>query len=240
MMTYQEVVEKAQDELKKKGKLVKRNSNGKVVLELEVPDIWLDTNQINLWAYWQGHQIKDIDNGIDILLVGQDWGNPSQNEGTEERIRLARQNPTVVQYNKKNPTNKMLVKLFRMLDCDVESTNPGKRIFFTNLCLRYRIGSETGYMTKGIILEDKPYFDELVDAIKPKIIICLGKITYEVVTNTKVKDFIRILGRGTPIVGSFGEDKNIKVYGVPHPGSRGRYNVGGEEKMMEIWRKIEV
>ena len=35
----------------------------------------LDGNQINLWTYWQGYQIKDIDIGVDILLVGQDRRN---------------------------------------------------------------------------------------------------------------------------------------------------------------------
>lgn len=40
-------------------------------------------------------------------------------------------------------------------------------------------------MTKGLLLEDKELFDDLVASIKPKMIICLGKLTYEVVSGVK-------------------------------------------------------
>lgn len=37
-----------------------------------------------------------------------------------------------------------------------------------------RQGSEQGGMTKTLILEDEAFFHDLVMAINPKIIICLG------------------------------------------------------------------
>ena len=66
-MTYRSVVEKAKSELKN------RKDYGSDHIDLYACETWLKGEQINLWSYWQGYQIEDIDNGIDILLVGQDW-----------------------------------------------------------------------------------------------------------------------------------------------------------------------
>lgn len=80
-MTYREVVEKA-----------KNRDSSRVGFKNKhityVPcQTWLDGDQINLWTYWHGYQIKDVDNGVDILLVGQDWGRPEGNEAILDRIR---------------------------------------------------------------------------------------------------------------------------------------------------------
>ena len=80
-MVYSEVVKKAQKELKAR----KEYHNNSV--SLYACDTWLKEDQINLWTYWQGYQIKDIDKGIDILLVGQDWGNPQKETDTINRIK---------------------------------------------------------------------------------------------------------------------------------------------------------
>ena len=81
-MKYSEVVEKAKKTLKSRGEY----GNNKVTLSS--CEVWEKGNQINLWAYWQGYKIADIDNGIDILLVGQDWGNPDK---AEESVSVIRQ-----------------------------------------------------------------------------------------------------------------------------------------------------
>ena len=86
--------------------------------------------------------------------------------------------------------------------------------------------------------QDKEIFDELVLAIKPKIIICLGKITYEMVSGMIAKDFIMNLQAGKPFKAPFPLDNSITVYGVAHCGARGRNNVGGEANMMKAWKKI--
>ena len=82
-MTYAEVVEKAKQEMDKRGD---DYWNTKVMFE--PCKIWKEGDQINLWTYWQGYQIKDVDNGVDILLVGQDYGNPrsERNEKTVNSI----------------------------------------------------------------------------------------------------------------------------------------------------------
>ena len=183
-MTYQEVVEKA--------KRQERNVTGKVAF---IPcDVWENGNQINLWTYWQGYQLNDIDEkGVDILLVGQDWGAPYRdvNKAVLESINDI-QNGVIGAFYRptQSPTDKRLAKMFTAFgNVDINSINPGMRLFFTNYSLGYRSGSETGDMTKTIMKLDSELFDDLVAAIKPKIIICLGKITYEMVVSSCIKVF---------------------------------------------------
>lgn len=86
--------------------------------------------------------------------------------------------------------------------------------------------------------EDEELFNDLVIAIKPKIIICLGKITYEMVSKTTAKNFTKQLKKGMPFESVFPKDNRIKVFGVAHCGSRGLYNVGGKENMFKAWEQI--
>ncbi len=90
-------------------------------------------------------------------------------------------------------------------------------------------------MTKTLLLKDRKYFDELVSIIKPKNIICLGKLVYEVVADEKVRDFVKQLSTGTPLMAEYPLNNSIKVFGVPHCGARGMNNVGSYEVMRKIW-----
>lgn len=199
-------------------------------------DVWKSGDQINLWAYWQGYQLEDIESGVDILLVGQDWGNPDMQKDVVERIRQMQSGNGKTAYaDSTNPTDRMLIALFKNIGFDITKEDPGCRMFFTNYSLGYRSGSQTGGMTKTLLLEDREYFEELVSIIKPKIIICLGKLVYEAVSGEKVKDFVRQLSTGTPLVSMHGD---IKVFGVPHCGARGANNVGGYEVMSKIWDEM--
>ncbi len=62
-MTYAQLVEEAKKEV------ASRKDYGKS-LNYERCKLWEDGDQINLWTYWQGYQIKDVEEGVDILLVG--------------------------------------------------------------------------------------------------------------------------------------------------------------------------
>lgn len=232
-MTYIEVVRKAQRVVKKRG--VYGNKN----VCLYACDTWLKGNQINLWTYWQGHQYKDIDKGVDILLVGQDWGNPSKDPQTISRIEAIQTGKSNSFYDDHNSrTDINLKELFKVFGCDIEKAKPGLRLFFTNYSLGYRKGKETGGMTKTLMREDAELFDDLVKAIKPKIIICLGKDTYEAVSNQKAKGFVEQLKTGKPFVCPYYGMKDIKVYGVAHCGSYGSNNVGGMKNMIKAWKAI--
>ena len=122
---------------------------------------------------------------------------------------------------------------------DITRGAPGMRLFFTNYFLGYRDDSETGGMTKTIMRQDEELFYDLVKAIKPRIIICLGKITYEMVVGHPVKGFLVKLKRGEPFKEYYPKKEGVPVFGVAHPGSRGLYNVGGREEVMKsTWEKI--
>jgi len=233
-MKYVDVVNKAKQQ--------KRPKSGKI--KFKDCKIWRNGNQINLWTYWHGYQLKDIDEkGVDILLVGQDWGNPDRIPKVRKCLEDIQSGVEGAQYmSDASVTDKRLVKMFKAFGeaIDITKVNPGMRLFFTNYCLGYRAESETGGMTKTIMRQDKELFDDLVRAIKPKIIICLGKITYEVVVNQVAKDYIQTLWEGKPYKAYYHVDgKDIPVYGVAHPGSRGYYNMGCDEnRMKKAWDSI--
>ena len=238
-MTYSEVVEEAKKEISG------RNQNATDKLILKDCDTWINGNQINLWSYWQGFQLDDIDEkGVDILLVGQDWGNPDKGKAKIQCEYIEQflngKNDFPYSLCKHSPTDNNLAELFEVFDCKIYERNPGKRLFFTNYVLGYRTGnqSESGGMTEELMLRDKELFDQLVLAIKPKIIICLGKITFEAVSGSKASDFIKTLQSGKPHKAYFPEDKSIPVYGVAHCGAWGKRNVGGMDKMKENWKCI--
>ena len=233
-MTYKEVVRKAQKVLQIPGHY------GKNELDLYACDTWIHSDQINFWSYWQGYQLKDIDKGIDILLVGQDWGNPERIKSTVERIERIKAGSGEFYCEEKriSPTDRNLIELFDILGCNIRGMDPGKRILFTNYCLGYRKGSETGVMSPELMNMDKELFDDLVKAVHPKVIICLGKITYEAVIGQKTENFSKTLEKGIPFISTYPGIKGTKVYGVAHCGSLGSRNVGGMSNMQKAWRKI--
>lgn len=229
---YAEVVNKAKKAL--------GNPNHYPLGKIQFDDcpVWQKGDQINLWTYWQGYQIKDLENGVDILLVGQDWGNPDRDIVTIDRIKKIQEGEEVSYHFSSSPTDKRLWELFFCLGCDIGSKKPGKRLLFTNYCLGYRAGNETGGMTRDILSADKELFDDLVDAVMPKIIICLGKLVYEQVSGTVIDNFTELLKSNGPIKSYYPKDKRIKVYGVPHCGVWGLRNIGGEEAMKDLWSQI--
>lgn len=195
-MDYAQVVEEAKEERKKP------YGYGKVNF---VPcSTWHNGDQINLWTYWQGFQLTDIDQcGVDILLVGQDWGNPDREQEVIERIEEIQVGSKSATYiTTAGLTDKSLIELFKVFgeNVDITKRDPGLRLFFTNYSLGYREGDATGGMTKTLMRLDKEYFDKLVLSIKPKIIICLGKITYEMVSGKVTKGFVKALKEGNVTV----------------------------------------
>ncbi len=230
-MRYKDVVEKAKKEIRD------RKSYENKHITYKNCETWLKGNQINLWTYWQGYQIKDVDNGVDILLVGQDWGNPDRNLSTIREIEDIQAGKDITYDATISPTDRMLSELFDCLGCNIRVKDPGLRIFFTNYSLGYRDKDQTGGMTKGLMRQDKELFESLVYAIKPKIIICLGKITYEVVTGKTTKNFVKTLQSGEPFKGVFPET-TTPVYGVAHPGARGVSNIGNKDKIKDSWKII--
>ena len=237
-MKYDEVVALAK-------KIVKARTQSEYsnhYIKLSSCALWEKGDQINLWTYWQGYQIKDIDRkGVDILLVGQDWGNPDNDPVVSQNIeRILAGDKDAFYVSNASATDRNLIELFMLLGCDITKKDPGKRIFFTNYSLGYRKGSETGGMTKGLMKKDRELFEKLVAAIKPKIIICLGKITFEMVSNKVANGFLKKLKEGEPFKEQYPFNEDIIAYGVAHCGARGGSNVGGMETMKKLWKRIEI
>ncbi len=122
-MSYQTLVKEVQKEI------AKRTEYGNKKIRYEECQVWKDGDQINLWTYWQGYQLKDIDeNGVDILLVGQDWGSPSKNLEIMDNIKRIQSGDPEASYlpDKLTPTDQNLINLFEELGCHITDKNPGK------------------------------------------------------------------------------------------------------------------
>ena len=230
--SYPELVETVKLDYRRR---IQKNDASNSTIKYQDCDVWYAGDQINLWSYWQGYQISNSlgKEPIDILLVGQDWGTPTDSHKGIQKIKNG-----LMAYNETSTTDRNLKELFEVLGIHIDSLNPGKRIFFTNYSLGYRSGSETGGMTKSLMAQDTPAFKALVRILKPKYIICLGRIVYEMVTGTTTKAYLSELKEGRCLMFDLG---GIRVFCVPHPGARGLNNLGqgnmnaNKELMKQIW-----
>ena len=243
-------------------------------------------NQINLWSYWQGSL------NAKILLVGQDWGtvNPKsaddifRDERTKENVRkMDRGEPAGyfdgIDEKIRFKTDTFIVDLFKELGNEYgDVTLKNDDLFFTNLCLGYRSeGNSQGFRVKWL-RDDVKYlcgFDDgegdkvkhisgLLQIVKPDVVICLGKKTYEVVAQQYNKalyddikngtaelpktDFFQRLDKQCNYMTIQIEGKEIRIYGVAHPGPQGianRYSKSkkedkkdGKSLQREDWQNI--
>ena len=238
---------------------------------------WYDKcRQINLWTYWQGIGVDKVD----ILVVGQDWGKPFW-PGTTGKKKLKQIDDNIEAINAGDlrtlylppgmtspwATDRNLAELIKEIKVDEKilyedvSSHRYDNLFFTNFCLGYRVVKETGDMTQEIMLKDSDHFKELVRCLNPKIIICIGKDTYECVLKTLFNiqlqlnscDYMGMLNDGRNRVAGNYNNQNLIVYGMGHCGSMGVNinskkfdenafldNVGkkGMDLMKEDWARI--
>lgn len=229
---YLELVDEVKQDYKDK---LRKNSN----ITLKGCDY---CREINLWTYWQGLGYAERTPEIDILLVGQDWGNPNNPSQTVENIKTINmeiedgENP--IQYlqdadmeRRDAQTDYNLIQIFKEVKgYDIENTRYSN-LFFTNFSLGYRTGSGTGGMTKGVMSEDKEYFVKLCNILQPKKIICLGRITYEAVMSAFNKkpvdaDTYNDMIKSYKATNVDCEGKTAQIYAVAHCGFYGTKNRG--------------
>ena len=77
-----------------------------------------ECEEINLWTYWQGRGCLDAK----IMLVGQDWGSPTDDSAAATMQQVQRANKNLpYQYLENNPniTDKNLKYLFNVLGYDI-------------------------------------------------------------------------------------------------------------------------
>ena len=128
-----------------------------------------DSDQIGPWSLWQ-HNLN-----ADIVIVGQDWGDTRYFEKWSGRDQ-----------NDGNPTNENLRRLLRYIGVIIGKPREGQeqRVFLTNLILCLKTGG-----LQAPVAEDwfrscaERFFKPLIEIIKPKAVLALGKKTSEFILN---------------------------------------------------------
>lgn len=211
--------------------------------------VWCEDckQEINLWSYWQG----SLD--AKIMLVGQDWGCPydKTSQPTMEQIHRANNGDTY-DYLSQNPsrTDQNLIELFSAL-LNRKITEPCNDLFFTNFVLGYRTHGTSGKYQKGWEEHDRGFFKELVEIIEPKVILCLGKATFQAVLASLAPDLKPRIGRynnyiessRNPVSISTASGAIISVFALAHCGVTGTLNRNGKEnlkldKQIADWKKV--
>lgn len=207
---------------------------------------WCDAceDEINLWTYWQGRGNLNPD----ILLVGQDWGNPYPKPGkTLLSVDEVKAGPPY-EVSKMFPTDRNLMELFQQtFGIDLNRNN--KSLFFTNMVLGYRTGNTSGGLVTSIN-QDQAFFKELVNILRPKAVICLGGATFDAALAAYGKPrpysgkFILALDAGKTVA----DIDNMRFFGMGHCGTLGCMNRIGNRKgagtdeglrvQMQDWQQI--
>lgn len=205
-------------------------------------------NEINLYTYWQGFGYAEKTPNIKYLLVAQDFGNffnasPDYYAQIEKMNETGEWIPAYEEVPEGLGTNDNLFRLFKVLDRDLLKLNDD--VFFTNFCLGYRFGKETGGMTKKLMMHDADLFRELCEILEPENILCLGRITSECVYKTlteepfkKVfgdsKNYNDFLDNHQQVVITYGNGKTSKFYPLAHCGYMGTMNRNRGYNLPEI------
>ena len=189
---------------------------------------WCDECQeINLWTYWQGRGCLDAK----IMLVGQDWGSPwdTSSENIMRKIKAANDGIDF-DYMAGNDsiTDNRLAELFDSIGFDI--TKPCSNLFFTNFILGYRNHGLSGGYSISWQNHDKGYFREFANIIEPRVMLCLGRSTFEGVLSSfdiKLKisnynDFIESSGNPVPVTLDNGE--TAYIFALAHCGAMGTLN----------------
>ena len=210
-----------------------------------------DCQEINLWTYWQGRNQLDAK----ILLVGQDWGSPWEESAkhTMEQIALANNgNPYDYLHNNPSITDKRLMELFREIGYEVRY--PCEGVFFTNFILGYRNKGLSGGYQNAWAEHDKGYFHELCNIVKPKVILCLARNTFEgtlsafdVKLRPGIGNYNKFIdSERNPVSVTLENGQTACIFALAHCGALGTLNRNrGKDKPADIleyqkqdWKKI--
>ena len=120
-----------------------------------------DSEQIGPWSLWQA------DLNAELLIVGQDWGDISYFQKWQGRDQPSG-----------NPTNENLQKLLNHLGVQIgRPRDPQDQVvFFTNLILCLKAGGLQAAVNDHWFTNcARAFFGPLVEIIKPRAILALGK-----------------------------------------------------------------
>lgn len=209
--------------------------------------------EINLWSFWQNGYRDNVtsDMSAEILLVGQDYGSyiedgvfmPMISKCMEGSCNSTEEYVTYIRNSKKrNDTDINLLELFEVLGEEYKADIKNPRLFFTNLCLGYRSCEKiSGGNISKQMKHDSAYLKELIDILRPKVVICLGALTYTCAVEGLVDDaeltdaikkqisliknsFITALDSHTNHIRIECEDYGYEIFALSHPGFMGTSN----------------
>lgn len=126
-----------------------------------------DSDQIGPWSCWQGNL------NADIMVVGQDWGDVAyflKWKGFDDPSG--------------NPTNTNLQRLLRQFGIAIKPPQEPQEhsVFFTNIILCLKDGGlQAPIKDEWLANCSGNFFRPLVDIVKPKIILALGKRVSETI-----------------------------------------------------------
>lgn len=202
--------------------------------------IWCKScqNEITLWTYWQGQGCL----APEILVVGQDWGNPGTIAGQQCLRNIENRLPYLA--DSVFPSDKNLAVLFKQA-LSIDISKKDERLFFTNLVLGYRTGKSTGSLSAAQYSHDLGYFKTLVNILQPKVIICLGQDTFTYVLRAfgEKASFPNGYISALDMHENYIDIEGISFFGVSHCGNYGCKNRGGNiEKGLALqiqdWREV--
>lgn len=220
-----------------------------------------DCKEVNLWTYWEGGRDR-LD--ADILVVGQDWGHIENPGKVSDVLKEVGDATGGFGYNNMiddpgKATNETLFKLCSIITGNQDIENDyyklGRKcnnVFFTNYVCCYRKGNTSGKFNSTWAKNCKFYFQRLVKIIEPNVIICLGRKTFDCVSEAAGLPRSRgayneVICNGA-VTMTFG-DVCSKVYPMAHPGLMGTLNrcptndknqKRGFELQCEDWSKIKL
>ena len=190
-----------------------------------------DCKEINLWTYWQGRSHMDAQ----IMLVGQDWGCPWDKSAMAVMENVKAMNDGKAAHymaGNDNPTDNLLIRLFQAIgfDIDIEIERDDSRLFFTNFVLGYRVKGTSGNFKKNWADADAKYFQRLVEIIRPRVLLCLGKDTVKSVLNCyglslpegSYNDVIE--SRSNPFRVRLSDGSFVYIFALAHCGVMGTLN----------------
>ncbi len=194
---------------------------------------------------------KDCDSikkRVDILLVGKERGDLNKDPEAYKSAEIIRQGDiTKACEQSLRYMDRILADLFKNengFNCDITQKDPEIRVFFTCYSFGNSAGDDSDKAASVPLKTEKESFDDLVEAIRPKFIICLGKAAYEMVTGKGAKDFFKTQEEmGYPVMGFYKHNVFVPVAGVTDPNARGKYDLKnkkdflGENYIIEkLWR----
>ena len=245
-----EEAEKAKKELEKKyqrydslvQKVKKKYEKGNELLEWH--NLRDNKNpQINLWTYWQGSNFENVK----LMILGYDWGSINvdgpEMEKCKRKLRIlmkSRMDVSTTYYScKYQKTDYNLEELFRRcFNRDIRK-NHYQDLFFSNLCLGYRVSSSTALDDELTAADINDFMGDELSIVCPQSIFCLGRKVYLLFVENidpngedktiEGEDNITLIYRDINIDG-----RPVRVYSVPGCGAAGIKRIP-MDRQLEYW-----